>query len=144
MTNENGKQGEARRETFGARAVVWARRLDWAAIFASAASVAIFLFAGVGAALLCLATPGGNEGGFAPFVAATLLSCVRAAVGASAVAWGALALRCAASFCAFFRVDGGGLGAFRGRDLLRFDERLERLRCFVRRATLALNGGLTP
>ena len=105
--NESTKQGEARRETFGARAVVWSRRLDWAAIFASAASVAIFLFAGVGAALLCLATPGGSEGGFSSFVASTLLSCVRAAVVVSAVAWGALALRCAASFCAFFASTAG-------------------------------------
>ena len=112
MTNENGKQGEARRETFGARAVVWARRLDWAAIFASAASVAIFLFAGVGAALLCLATPGGSEREFAPFVASTLLSCVRAAVVVGAVAWGALALRCAASFCAFFASTAGDWGRF--------------------------------
>lgn len=111
--NENEKREEARRETsFGVRAVVWARRLDWAAIFASAASVAIFLFAGVGAALLYLATPGGGEGGFAPFVAATLLSCVRAAVAASAVAWGALALRCAASFCAFFASTAGDWGRF--------------------------------
>jgi hypothetical protein len=39
----------------------------------------------------------------------------------------------------FFRVDGGGLGTFRGRDLLRFNERLERLRRRVWRATLALN-----
>lgn len=110
--NESTKQEEARRETFGARAVVWARRLDWAAIFASAASVAIFLFAGVGAALLCLATPGGSEGGFASFVASTLLSCVRAAVVVSAVAWGALALRCAASFCAFFASTAGDWGRF--------------------------------
>ena len=110
--NESTKQGETRRETFGARAVVWARRLDWAAIFASAASVAIFLFAGVGAALLCLATPGGSEKEFAPFVAATLLSCVRAAAAVSAVAWGALASRCAASFCAFFASTAGDWGRF--------------------------------
>lgn len=110
--NESTKQGETRRETFGARAVVWARRLDWAAIFASAASVAIFLFAGVGATLLYLATPGGSEREFAPFVASILLSCVRAAVGVSAVAWGALALRCAASFCAFFASTAGDWGRF--------------------------------
>ena len=110
--NESTKQGEARRETFGARAVVWARRLDWAAIFASAASVAIFLFAGVGAALLYLATPGGSEKEFAPFVATTLLSCIRAAVAVSAVAWAALALRGAASFCAFFASTAGDWGRF--------------------------------
>jgi hypothetical protein len=40
----------------------------------------------------------------------------------------------------FFRVDGGGLGPVRGVALLRFDERLERLRRRVWRATLALNG----
>ena len=110
--NESTKQGEARRETFGARAVVWARRLDWAAIFASAASVAILLFAGVGAALLYLAQPGAGEGGFAPFVASTVVSCVRAAVAVSAVAWAALALRGAASFCAFFASTAGDWGRF--------------------------------
>ena len=110
--NESTKQGEERRETFGARAVVWARRLDWAAIFSSAASVAILLFAGVGAALLYLATPGGSEGGFASFVASTLLSCVRAATLVSAVAWAALALRGAASFCAFLASTAGDWGRF--------------------------------
>ena len=110
--NESTKQGEERRETFGVRAVVWARRLDWGAIFASAASVGILLFAGVGAALLYLATPGGSEGGFASFVASTVSSCVRAAVVVSAVAWGALALRCAASFCAFFASTAGDWGRF--------------------------------
>ena len=110
--NESTKQGEERRETFGARAVVWARRLDWAAIFSSAASVAILLFAGVGAALLYLATPGASEGGFTSFVASTVLSCVRASVAVSAVAWGALALRCAASFCAFFASTAGDWGRF--------------------------------
>ena len=60
--------------------------------------------------------------------------CERGRLGRVGVALRGVVLR-------FFRVDGGRLGPFRGRALLRFDERLERLRRFVRRATLALSVG---